>query len=237
MNLKQFSCAGLVAALTLSITSLLHAQTPVTEAPSWYSTISGGVLLGPRDSNSKVQLGKAPTAIALDGDMHFDGGQMLAVAIGRQGHTDHEKPIHWRMEVEYWEGRIERSSFDVGVLHASLNDSVRARALFGNALLRVFATERNRLWLGAGTGYAMVHMPSHSSPSSCTCLNSADGDGLAAQVKLIGEHLLSERIALFLQLSYIQLPSSDTSSVISGSNTRHDEMRSGNLAVGLRIRF
>ena len=68
-------------------------------------------------------------------------------------------------------------------------------------------------------------------------MNSADGDGLAAQVKLIGEHLLSERIALFLQLSYIQLPSSDTSSVISGSNTRHDEMRSGNLAVGLRIRF
>ncbi|MFT4888184.1 MAG: opacity protein-like surface antigen [Pseudohongiellaceae bacterium] len=238
MTLKQFSTAGLVVALTLSITPLLHAA---TEAPSWYSTISAGVLISPRDSKSKVQLGKAPAAITLDGDMLFDGGQTLAVAIGRQGHTDqddpNEEPTHWRMEVEYWQGRIERSSFDVGALNASLNDSVRARALFGNALLRVWVTEKNRVWLGAGIGYAKVHMPSYPSPSSCACLNSADGDGFAAQVKLIGEHLLSERTALFLQLGYIQVPSSDTSSVISGSNTRHDEMRSGNLAVGLRFRF
>ncbi|NQV69648.1 MAG: hypothetical protein HQ498_06450 [Pseudohongiella sp.] len=243
MNIRQFTRAGFVVALTLGMTPLLHAATPVTEAPSWYSTLSGGVLLNPRDSDSTVRLGTAPVAFTLDGLMRFNGGQTLAVAIGRQGHTDQndttEEPTHWRLEAEYWHGRIERSSFHVGVLHANLNDSVQANALFVNALLRVYATEKSRWWLGAGLGYARVRMPSAYSPTThtCTCLNSADGNGLAAQVKLIGERLLSDRTALFLQLGYLQVPDSSTSSRTTSSSARHDQLRSGNVAVGIRFRF
>ena len=239
MNVKQFKRASVAFALTLGMMPLLYAATPVTEDPAWYSTISGGVLLNPRDSDSSVQLSKTPVAITLDGLMRFNGGQVLAATIGKQWHTNEDntdkEPKHRRLEVEYWQGRVERSSFDAGVLHAILDDSVHANALFVNALQRVFSTEKSRWWLGAGLGYARVRMPGASSLDTCACLNSAEGNGLAAQVKLIGERLLSERTALFLQVGYLQVPGSSTKT--PNSSASHEKLLSGNVLIGFRIRF
>jgi len=226
--------------VAVSVAGIVPVASAATEDPAWYLTIAGGVKASARDTDSTVNLGQAPVQITLEGSMRYNGGQVAALALGKQFHSyptnADQEPWHWRIEAELWQGRFQRSTFDVGVLHVNLDDFVRASVLFLNGLLRIGATEKTRWWLGAGVGYGKVRLPDASSVASCTCLSVASGDGAAGHVKLVSELLFSERTAGFLELGYVSLPTTSTIGALN-SRTSHEGLRSSTIALGLRIRF
>jgi len=210
------------------------------DAEGWYATAAAGALLSPKDRGTYVKLGGGAVPIQLDGDIKYADGTALMLTVGRQfqhGEDTVDKTARrWRVEAELWHGRANRDTVDIGILQEGLDDTVRASALFLNAQYRLAATTRTRWWLGAGVGYARLRVPDASKVANCSCLGSADGAGQAGRIKLAVEYTLGPRVDAFLQLGYVALPDARTRE-IEGALTRHSALRSGEGAIGIRLRW
>lgn len=211
------------------------------DSAGWYGTVAGGVKLNQGSSTTQVEEGVLGVPVLLSGRTQWGHGPTFSASLGRQfrmeGADRSEDARLWRLEGEYWGGRLERKSFKVAALNARLGDRLRADALFLNGLVRVASTEHSRWWLGAGIGYADVRLPDASGgPLNCACLGAAGGSGTAYRFKAQAERLLSDQSAVFLELGYVKLPS--VASTATGfPKTRYDGLGVTHLSVGWRQRF
>ena len=157
----------------------------------------------------------------------------LSLLLGRQFQ---DADSAWRLEGEYWAGRLKREEFRAGVLQATLDDEIDVDVLFVNAMYRLTGQERSGLWIGAGIGYADVVMPGAVTPGSCSCLDEAEGDGTAWQVRLEYERALAANTFWSAGIAYLWLPESSTRTT-GPSFAEHGKLSGGGLRFALRHRF
>lgn len=199
-----------------------------------YLTVQADRLLSPRAGGPDVAMGGP---VLLHGRTELSAGPAWSLALGREYRREREDQQyrHTRYELEYWQGSVRRDSVSVSSIRLSPHDTLDARALMVNALLRVGATDNTRWWAGAGLGYGQVNHPDlGGSVPGCKCLGPEKATGLAWRIKFLVERPVSADTALFLQLGHLGLPGGATAGLPS---TRYGKLGTHEVALGLRMRF
>lgn len=213
----------------------LSAQAHVADETGWYGTATLERSLSISDSGPKVNMGGG---VNISGDTSYGASPAFALSLGKEFRRErqNEEPLHYRLEGEFWSGRLARESMKLGLLSAKLSDDVTARALFLGGSVRWAKTENTRWWLGGAVGIAKVTVPDATAAFSgaCGCTRAADGTGLAWRVKMLGERNISDHSAVYLELAHTRLPSVSNGGLPS---TTYGAWGVTSLGVGYRYRF
>ena len=119
-------------------------------------------------------------------------------------------------------------------MHPNLDDKVTLRALFLNGFVRLAETDHLRLWVGPGIGYAWTRFPDAAYATPCGCLKSAKSHGMAFQVKLQGERMVSARTSIFCEAGYHKFQGADSGGLPSAN---YGDLGLMTVGVGFITRF
>ena len=205
-----------------------------TDRSVWYGSAGvGASFLNDQDVGIDIGL---PSPIP--GSISHSTGISGAVALGRElGSKQDDEYGRWRAEVEFFGLSAERDDFSAPSLQAGLSGRVEALGGFANVLYRFAGSDVARWWIGGGPGLIRLRVPDDSAAiRGCSCLGPSRDNELTWQIKLVGERSLGDRLKVFAELAYKELPGGQSGGVRAAS-TRYDDFGLINLHVGLRRDF
>lgn len=230
-NLYSLCSASVFLVATL-FTSSAIAQTAESSALNrWYASLSLGQLINTEFDSSSVTISTTPFLIETKGNFDITGEWNWSANLGREFGND----SNFRVEGEFWGGHVKREGFTADALDETLDDKIRSRALFANAMLRVVNSPSLDVWIGAGVGAADVRML-QAPGSTCNCLSEADGEGDAYRIKMSFERRMANGSAWFLEVGNVWLPAMETDTSRS-SYTLHGKLTSAELRIGYKLAF
>ena len=218
-----------VAITALLLTGTIVADAKPSQECNWYLSAGAQGIVGANGSGPDVDFGNQ---VVVNGSSRYDGDHAVNLAAGREFMVCNEKgrPVHLRLELQYLDGIVGRNSVNIGVVNPRLDDKVDIRALFLNGFIRIARTDHFRLWFGPGIGYSWTDFPDASYATACGCLKPAKSDGLAFQVKLQGERMVSEKTSIFGEMGYANFKGAGSGGVPSA---RYGDI--GMVTIGLGI--
>jgi hypothetical protein len=226
---------GIMAAAVVA--SMFIGTVAVNAQPSpksnWYLTAGAQGVVDATGSGPDIDFGNQ---VLVHGKTHYDEGHSLNIAVGREFNIGNEvgNLPNLRIEGQYWDGQVGRKSVDLGAVNPSLYDKVKLRALFLNGFIRFAKTDHLRLWFGPGIGYAWTRFPDASYATPCGCLKAAKSDGLAWQVKLQAERMISAKTSIFGELGYLKFQGADSGGLPAA---HYNDLGLTVVGVGVITRF
>ncbi|NTU58972.1 MAG: hypothetical protein HGB00_08680 [Chlorobiaceae bacterium] len=216
------------------LTSAQEVQANPSQEANWYISAGAQQIIDASGSGPDIDFGNS---VSVKGNSSYDGEQALNIAVGREFNlsNDSRRSPNMRVEVQYWDGSVHRKHVDLGVVSVNLNDRIDLRALFLNGFIRLAKGDNSRLWFGPGIGYAWTSFPDASYATPCGCLKAADSAGLALQLKLQGERMVSEKTSIFGEVGYVNFQGADSDGGVPSAH--YGNLGMTTVGIGVITRF
>jgi opacity protein-like surface antigen len=193
MILKKLNLAAL-ALLALQVQAAESGKDPHSE-PVNYWGIHGGVNTLD-ELRARVDFGAGtPVEGWADLDHGLHGGLMM----GRQ-------TTHARYELEYEYGRFKVGHLTLGPVSQAANAHGDYQALFASAYRTEELADRIDAFAGAGIGWGRMKLPRLGLGETCDCFGPAAKSGFAWQLRAGLDYRISDKAAVALQYTWINLP-------------------------------
>jgi opacity protein-like surface antigen len=193
MTLKKIGLAA-AALLALQAQAAESGQDPRSE-PVNYWGIHGGVNTLD-ELRARVDFGAGPP---FEGRADLDRGLHGGLMAGRQ--TEHA-----RYELEYEFGRFKVEHLSLGPVSQAADAHGDYQALFANAYRTEQLAEAIDAFAGAGIGWGRMKLPRLGLGDTCNCFGPASKSGFAWQLRAGLNYRISDKAAVALQYTWLNLP-------------------------------